>query len=169
MLEDIGKLTSGTSEVLLKMRRVQVDPGRRVLRQHSHTQFEIACIEHGNGSYTTANSIHPMEQGDMFVFASNESHCITEAGKDGLVLVNLHFEPRYLLEDHADAFSVSRAGLCFAHADSFENRIPSTRAQKMRNYFSVIASELSDRKTEYALSVCSTLNLLPIDLIRSHG
>lgn len=169
MIREIGQLVSGNGETLLKMWSVFVDPGRRMLRQHSHTRFELVLVRHGSGRYTTADREWPMEPGDMFVFSSNEFHCISQAGDTGMEIINLHFEPGYLLEDGENSLAQHHAGFCFSHDPKFENRIPADKAVTMRQFFQQMATELELQKPEYGLSVRSILNLLLIHLLREHG
>jgi hypothetical protein len=83
-----------------------------------------------------------MSPGDIFIFSSNEYHCITEVGEKGLKLTNLHFEPRYLWGTSTDSFSETNMNICFSHNKDFENKIlkymSKNRYKKevlSRNYF----------------------------------
>lgn len=169
MVHTLGELTSRTGEVLLKMWQVRVVPGKRVLQRHSHTQFEIVLVNCGRGSYTTTAGVKVMEPGDMFIFASNEFHCITEVGGDGLEITNLHFEPRYLLMEGADSLSQANQNFCFAHAKSFGNRIPKDECGLLREMFCELQQEMTAKRPEYPVSVRALLNLMAVRLIREHG
>lgn len=168
MVEDIGALTVG-EETLLKMWRVSLSSFKRVLQRHSHTRFEITVVERGAGSYTTPAGVLPMRAGDVFVFAGNEPHCITAVEDEGLRIVNLHFEPRYLFGRAGDTLSERHLDFCFAHAPDFSNRIPAERAEKLCSLHGEVAKELQEKRDEYALAVKSLLNLMLIALIRDHG
>lgn len=168
MVEDIGALTVG-EETLLKMWRVTLSSFKRVLQRHSHTRFEITVVERGAGSYTTPAGVLPMRAGDVFVFAGNEPHCITAVEDEGLSIVNLHFEPRYLFGRAGDTLSERHLDFCFAHAPDFSNRIPAERAEKLCSLHGEVAKELQEKRDEYALAVKSLLNLMLIALIRDHG
>ena len=169
MVHMLGELTSRTGEVLVKMWRVQVEPGKRILQRHSHTQFEIMLVNSGSGCYTTTSGVKTMEPGDMFVFTSHEFHCITEVGNQGLEITNLHFEPRYLLADGADFLSQANQNFCFVHAKSFENRIPGENCGMLRELFLQIQQELTEKRQEYPVYIRAMLNLLAVRLIREHG
>lgn len=168
MVEDIGALTE-SGESLLKMWRVTLSSFKRVLQRHSHTRFEITVVEKGAGSYTTAAGVLPMRAGDVFVFAGNEPHCITAVEDEGLCIVNLHFEPRYLWGRAGDSLSERHLNFCFAHAPDFSSRIAAEDAAALRTLHGEIAEELREKRDEYALAVKSILNLLLITLIREHG
>lgn len=169
MVHTIGNLTARSGDVLLKMWQVQVEPGKRPLQRHSHTQFELVMVNSGSGSYTTQTGIKPMLPGDFFVFASNEIHCITDVGEDGLRITNLHFEPRYLLSESGDAFSERNANFCFAHGESFQNRIPAEKTAVLERLFRGIEQGIREKPAEYPLEIRSLLNLLIVEIIRHHG
>jgi AraC-like DNA-binding protein/quercetin dioxygenase-like cupin family protein len=169
MVRTLGELHSRNGDVLLKMWQVSVEPGKRVLQRHNHMQFEIVLVNSGSGKYTTNDGVKDMEPGDMFVFASNEFHCITEVGETGLVITNLHFEPRYLLADGVDSFSQSNQNFCFAHAKNFGNKILKEDAGILRDLFCEVQNELTGKAAEYPVSVRALLNLMAVRLIRNHG
>ncbi len=167
MIQPIGSLFSRAGEELLKMWQVQVEPGRRLLQCHSHTRFEIVLVESGGGDYTTDCGVLPMEPGDVFVFASNEFHCITDVKPEGLVITNLHFEPRYILTDAGETLGKSNINFCFGHQKGFENRLPDSR--ELAGLMMDIRRELTEQGAEYALAVRSLLNLFIVRLLRHHG
>lgn len=166
---DIGNITDSRNIPLLKMWRVDVPAGKRPLRQHQHLNFEIMTVNGGSGTYTTASAEYPICVGDVFVFSSNESHCITNVGKEGLQITNLQFDPMYLRNDQygtGDSLSSGSLNFCFGHSQEFCSRIPASDAAKLTALLSHIRSELTGKEQEYALSVRSYLNLLLIRLIR---
>lgn len=169
MQTEIGSIRASDSNVLLRMWSVSVPAGERPCRLHSHLCFEIALVEAGSGRYTVGNRVYPMETGDLFVFASNEQHCITDVGKTGLTIVNLHFEPRFIWGHSADSFSEANINFCFTHDPAFVPRIPAKDAETLRSLHGMIRAEFDCRMTEYALNVKSYLNLMLVELIRAHG
>ncbi|MBQ7840425.1 MAG: AraC family transcriptional regulator [Lachnospiraceae bacterium] len=169
---DIGSITDAHGIPLLKMWRVDIPAGKRILRQHHHLNFEIMRVNGGSGIYTTSSAKHPISAGDVFVFSSNEFHCITDVGKDGLQITNLHFDPVYLRSTpyHTnDSFSLRSLNFCFGHNPSFLSRIPAGNSMNLTGLLSNIEQELTNQKQEFALSVNSYLNLLLILLIRDFG
>ena len=166
MTEPIGELLLQNGMPLLKMWVTTVLPGDRPFVRHSHTRFEIMAVNSGSGEYTTENEVYPMQPGDVFVFSSNEVHCITRAGEDGLSITNLHFEPRYLAGgEEGDSF----IPFCFSHSPSFENRIPAERADELRRNLLRIRGELLQGSAEYAVAVKAHLYLILIALLRHHA
>ena len=168
MINELGEIgTSGG--VLLKMWEVSVPSGSRPLVRHSHIRFEITLITAGSGIYTVGDKKYAIKPYEIFVFASNEQHCVTEVGKDGLKMINLHFEPRYLWGRSFDSLSNVNTNFCFQHSPNFENCIPADRARQIRGLFASAVEEFSKKKPEYALQIKSLLNMIIIELIRNFG
>ncbi len=166
MIRNIGSITSSDGTSLLKMWSVSVPSGNRVLQRHGHICFEITLVERGSGVYTVGEKDYRMEKGDIFIFASNEQHCITEVSSKGLEIINLHFEPRYLWGYSADSLSEESINLCFSHNKDFENRIKESDASELKKIFHKIKAEFEQQNKEYKLTVKSLLNLFLIRLIR---
>lgn len=164
MSRAIGELLLENGAPLLKMWTIDVDLKQRPYVKHSHTRFEITVVNGGRGVYTTENAVYPMEEGDVFVFSSNEIHCITETDGE-LSITNLHFEPRYLSDD----FSNGYMNFCFYHSMDFSNRIPSEKAEKLRFHHDMIREELSGGETGCQVAVKAHLDLMLIDLLRNHN
>lgn len=162
----LGSIQDLSGNMLLKMWNAEVPAGKLLYQHHSHICFEITVVDSGSGIYTTNSGAYPMQSGDIFVFSSNEYHCITEVGEDGLGLTNLHFEPRYLWGNPSDSFSEANINLCFYHSKDFNNRIPADKAGVIYGYVEQIKNELKNQKSEYQLQVKSLLNLLLISLLR---
>ena len=168
MINELGEIcTSGG--VLLKMWEVSVPSGSRPLVRHSHIRFEITLITAGSGIYTVGDRKYTITPGEIFVFAGNEQHCVTEVGKNGLKMINLHFEPRCLWGRSLDSLSVANANFCFQHSPNFENCIPAERAGQIRKLFLAITAEFAEKRNEYTLQIKSLLNMIIIELIRNFG
>ena len=168
MINELGEIgTSGC--VLLKMWEVSVPSGSRPLVRHSHIRFEITLITAGSGIYTVGDRKYTITPDEIFVFAGNEQHCVTEVGKDGLKMINLHFEPRYLWGRSFDSLSNVNTNFCFQHSPNFENCIPADRARQICGLFTSVAEEFSKKKPEYALQIKSLLNMIIVALIRDFG
>lgn len=168
----IGHITDAHNNTLLKMWEVSVPEGRRPLTKHQHLNFEIMMAKSGNGVYTTASGNHPIASGDVFIFSSNEWHCITEVGKSGLSITNLQFAPTFIRSGYSsitDMTSALNSNFYFYHSPAFQNRIPAMNTLHLKPLFASIREELETQQQEYALSVKSTLSLLLINLIRHYN
>ncbi len=167
-VENIGEITTANGEALLKMWHAIVDPEIRGMRHHNHTRFEITLVVSGSGVYSTPTGVFVIQKGDVLVFSGNEWHCITEIHDCGLELINLHFEPRYLLGNSHNSLSEKHMDFCFAHSSEFKNYIPAKDAGFLAEQILRIEHELKEQPDEYALCIKSHLNLLLISLIRDY-
>lgn len=165
----VGQLLLGSGETLLRMWDVDVMERNRPFVKHAHTRFEFTIVVSGTGEYTTERTVYPMEPGDVFVFSSNEVHCITKTGPEGLVMANLHFEPRYLSEDFYDTAGESYLSFCYSHADSFQNRILAKDAVVLRSHFEQMKAEFARHEIQYPLAIRAHLQLMLVELLRTHG
>lgn len=168
MSHPIGELVLENEKPLLKMWSINVAPGYRPFVKHSHSRFEITVVNSGSGKYTTERTTFPMVTGDVFVFASNEVHCITDVSEEGLSITNLHFEPRYLALKE-DVGNNGFLQLCFLHSEEFENRIPSNKATTIRINHDNIKKEFEENDELLPKAIESYLNLILIDLIRNQN
>lgn len=168
MAQPIGELIIEDEKPLLKMWSIDVKPGSRPFIKHSHSRFEITVVNSGSGKYSTEKAVYPMVAGDVFVFASNEVHCITNVDKDGLSITNLHFEPRYLALKE-DVENCGFLQLCFSHSEEFQNRIPFKKAETIRTYHNNIKKEFEQNGELLPKAIESYLNLILIELIRNQN
>ena len=168
MINELGEIST-SGGVLLKMWEVSVPSGSRPLVRHSHIRFEITLITAGSGIYTVGDRKYTITPDEIFVFAGNEQHCVTEVGKNGLKMINLHFEPRCLWGRSLDSLSAANANFCFQHSPNFENCIPAERAGQIRKLFLAITAEFAEKRNEYTLQIKSLLNMIIIELIRNFG
>lgn len=169
MIKEIGELLGSDGSKLLKMWEVSVPHGKRQLIRHSHICFEITLITDGCGIYTVGDIEYAIKPGEIFVFASNEQHCVTEIGENGLNMINLHFEPRYLWGRSFDSLTPLNTNFCFKHSETFCNCISPDRANALSGFFLMIAEEFDKKRAEYALQIKSLLNMIIINLIRNQG
>ncbi len=156
---------------LLRVWQMRVPPFQRPFRAHHHVPFEIVEFTHGNGIYRTGQASYDIQAGDVFVFASNEVHCITETGTDGLAYWNLHFEPRYLWGSRYDSLSPAHQTFCKGHAETFSNRLPRNHpaTEQIRQLLSEIRTEMESQKSEYGVMVRGRIMEIAVSLIRELG
>lgn len=169
MTTEIGAVTDTNNDPIFRMWKVNIPSGKRPLMHHSHFNFEIMHVNSGCGTYTTARTVYPILPGDIFVFSSNEFHSITNVGREGLQITNLHFNPQFIQSGHSDSNTKINIHFCFSHHSEFSNRIAHDDAEKLSALFQQIESELTSGNTEYILSIKSFLQLLLIYLVRDHN
>ncbi len=168
-MKKIGELFIESGEPLVKMWDVRVEKRERPFARHSHSRFEITVVNSGSGEYTTERKVYPMNRGDVFVFSSNEVHCITKVDDGGLSITNLHFEPRYLSDAFSKDFGDSYINFCFSHSAEFENRIPSDAATALREHHVAIREEFINKKMQYPIAIRARLHLMLLGLLRNHN
>ncbi|MBR0319901.1 MAG: helix-turn-helix transcriptional regulator, partial [Clostridia bacterium] len=168
MIETVGEMYTPAHKLLLKMWHVHVPPGKRPFQRHFHTRFEIMLVQSGGGVYMTDSGAHPMAANDMFVFAGNEFHSISDVSSEGLVITNLHFEPSFLLEKSDTAMRNTYFNLCYTHSKEFCNRIAAAESIPLRALFHSIEQELLHPQAAQSLAVSAYLQLFMTQLIRQH-
>ena len=153
------------SEFLLTAVEVKVDKGKRMLREHRHSRFEIVHFRSGEGIYSVNGHNYSIKPNDIFVFSSNELHCITDIFEP-LDFVNIHFEPRFFWGSRFESFS--DAGMFFHHSKQFSCRLPrsSRGAVTVANLIEGILRETTDKREEYKMMARSLLTDIMIILIR---
>lgn len=169
MIKELGELYGSDGGMLLRMWEVSVPSGERPLVRHSHICFEITLITEGSGTYTVGDKKYDIKPDEIFVFSSNEQHCITEIGENGLKMINLHFEPRCLWGRSFDSLTPQNTNFCFKHSEDFCNCISPDRANVLSGFFTMITEEFDKKRPEYALQIKNLLNMIIIDLIRNQG
>lgn len=81
----------------IRIRRSTASFRHRPYFAHKHSDFEISYVLAGSGNYRIEGEDCRFAGGDIFVFGTNEVHCITDTyGDEPLVLCNIQFEPRLL-------------------------------------------------------------------------
>lgn len=124
MAEKIGQLTGPAGNVLCKMWMVNIAPKSRPFLPHRHREFEIALVLNGCGEYRTQNKVYLIKKGAVFLFCSNEIHCITKiSGAANLQILTLQFAPDLIEPYVTDYNGVSCRDLIYTHAPEFENCI----------------------------------------------
>lgn len=154
-----------TQNFLVKFFDVTVEPFNRRFVNHKHTYFEMTYFKSAFGVYKTSNAEFDIQPGDIFVFSSNEPHCIVELNsKAPISFTNIHFDPKLLWGNDLKALSFANPDICFKHSKMFQNRLlrnhPAT--EKIIKLFAEIGEEFKNKSDEYELSV--NLNIIKIIL-----
>ncbi len=148
------KIISDGGQTLLKIFHSAVEPGERVYRKHHHTEFEISVFEGGSGIYSVYDKKYFFNEGDVFLFASNEEHCITKIDAfSPMNLLNLHFEPRFVWSSGNDMFDFKFLNIFTNRNEKFENKLDKNHAstKKIRSLIKKIETELDNKDEEAKL------------------
>jgi len=157
-------------KTLMQLYHSTTKSGKRSYREHHHTQFEISYFKSGSGIYKVGNKTYGFDKGDIFVFSSDEVHCITEISeKEKLNLINIHFEPRFIWSDNSE--SCDLLGIFFDRNEHFSNKIEKNNPHTLRitQLIDMIEDELTDKKTQYRQMVKMHISHILILLMREYG
>ncbi|MBE6702170.1 MAG: helix-turn-helix domain-containing protein [Ruminococcaceae bacterium] len=149
--------------VTIRAYHSSVQPGDRGYREHHHTECELSLFLAGNGVYAVGEQRYEFSAGDVFLFGSNEAHCITSVQSD-LDLLNFQFEPRILWEHPENAELLS---LFTARNKHYQHRI----AQNDRSLNGILLSlegEIEKKATGYAVQVKYLLFSALIHIMRQY-
>ena len=117
-------LADEADNVVIKAYHSMLPPQSRAYQAHHHTECELSFFFRGSGVYRMEDRCCEFRAGDVFLFGSNEAHCITEIREDmdlalearnKLLQTVLHGEPALerweTLGQYAEAAGVTRKSL----------------------------------------------------------
>ena len=139
-------------------------PQRRAYNAHHHTECELSVFLSGRGTYTVGEKAYPFEAGSVFLFGSNEEHCITEITEE-INLLNVQFEP-YILWERPDTMEL--LSLFNARNTSFENRFRDETGEIL-NCLRSLENELSLRLPCYTMTARYYLFMALTHIIRNYA
>lgn len=147
---------------IIKTFRSSVPEGPRPLREHHHTECELSVVICGAGIYRSGSKSYEFSSGDMFLFGSNEAHCITDVHTP-LTLLNVHFEPRLLWESEEN-LEILRL---FAPRDDERVNMICSSDTVLREMIMHIERELCDSTVGYSVIAKSELLSALVHIMRS--
>lgn len=167
MISDENIFTDSSQNLLIKTFFSIKQPEKRVYREHHHAECELSLFVQGSGVYKVNGKSYAFHDGDVFLFNSNEIHCITEINSD-CMLLNIHFSPRLLWSDIDNAELLK---IFFARNSSFENRIDRSNPKTdiIRNNILALEKELAQKRPGYAVAAKYLLLSCFVLLIRDFG
>ncbi len=156
-------------KTLMELYHSTVKSGKRNYREHHHTQFEISYFKSGSGVYKVGTKSFRFEKGDVFVFSSDEVHCVTSIEEhEKLDIVNIHFEPRFIWADNS---SRELLGIFFDRNERFSNRIDKNNpcTELIVKLINSIEEELTHKKNQYRQMVKMHISHILILLMREYN
>lgn len=102
MKRDEKILADARGHTMIRSYHSSLPPQQRPYREHWHTECELSVFLTGSGVYAVGEATYEFRAGDVFLFGSNEQHCITSV-HDEFELLNIRFEPRLLWEQRDSA------------------------------------------------------------------
>lgn len=161
-----------TELVMLRFFHSIQQPFRRAYFEHQHTAFEISVIRSGRGLYQLKDRVYEFHPGDVFMFSTNEVHCITEILSDEpLDIMNLQFEPRFIWMPGGERFDYRYLSIFFHRSAAFchQLRHDDPRADGIRALLADIEEEFARKEESYDLMVKNKLLTLLVHVRRSYA
>ena len=156
-------LSDDYENILIRSYHSLLPTGTRPYREHHHTECELSLFLSGRGIYAVNGRHYTFEAGSVFLFGSNEAHCITEIHED-FDLLNIHFEPR-LLWEHGE--TVELLNLFAARSKNYSNQI-AVRDRALNELILSLEGELADQRACCAIKAKYLLFSALVHIIRSY-
>lgn len=147
----------------LKTFHSSVSPAKRTYNAHHHTECELSVFIDGQGTYSVAGREYPFMPMDVFLFGSNEEHCITSIDKE-THLLNIQFEPRILWEQSEN---IELLKLFSARTKHFSNRFESSDTT-LSGIIISLENELKNKNIGYKIHVKYLLFSALIHIMRNY-
>ncbi len=163
-------LTDLKGRNILSFYHAKAPSGIREFREHSHTECEIALFVSGEGIYSVLGKSYPFSVGDVFLFAGNEVHYITEISDSApLDVIGIQFEPKLIWESGYENLPLLK--LFTDRSDLFENRISrdNEKTEEIRLSILEIEKEFSEKKEGFELKIKMLLFSVLLTLLRDFG
>ena len=155
---------------ILSFYHAKAPSGIREFREHSHTECEIALFVSGEGIYSVLGKSYPFSVGDVFLFAGNEVHYITEISDCApLDVIGIQFEPKLIWESGYENLPLLK--LFTDRSNLFENRISrdNEKTEEIRRSILEIEKEFSEKKEGFELKIKMLLFSVLLTLLRDFG
>ena len=136
---------------------------KRNYNAHHHTECELSVFIDGEGIYAVRGKEYNFKPMDVFLFGSNEEHCITAIDKE-INLLNIQFEPRMLWENSEN---IELLRLFSARSEYFLNKFDNSD-KKLSSLILSLEKELQDKKPGYKIEVKYLLLSALIHIMRNY-
>lgn len=167
----ISSSGQSNAENLLRIYESEAGFARRNFTEHHHSAFEISYIKSGRGVYRIGSKEIDIEPGDIYLFSTNEVHCITEIHDNRpMVLLNTHFEPRFIWSPQGNVFDESFLRIFLNRNENFSNRLdrrnPTTK--EIASLLLRMQKEADEKPEAYELMIKTYLLNILVLLIRNY-
>jgi len=156
---------------LLKAFHSKRAPFKRENTRHFHSAFEISLILGGRGIYQVNEKSYDFREGDIFLFSTNEIHCITEVltGED-LHILNLQFEPRFVWIPGNDTFDLRYLDVFFHRSELFQHQLKhdDSRSYEIKKLLMTIDAEFQKKSDYYEMMVKNMLLTALVHIRRNY-
>jgi len=156
-------LYDDTNIPYIKTFHSSVSPTKRRYNAHHHTECELSVFIDGEGIYSVRGKEYHFKPMDVFLFGSNEEHCITAIDKE-INLLNIQFEPRILWERSEN---IELLKLFSARNEHFLNHFDSSDTTLSTLILS-LENELRNKNIGYRINVKYLLLSALIHIMRNY-
>ena len=163
---------SDNGRFLLRIYESRAEFSRRNYTEHHHSAFEISYIKSGRGVYRIGGREIDIRAGDIYLFSTNEVHCITEIhDNQPMVLLNIHFEPRFIWSPSGNALDESFLRIFLDRGEGFSNRLDRSNptTDEIAALILRMQKEADERPEAYELMIKTYLLNILVLLIRNYN
>ena len=162
----IGTLNNKNNTPVCKMFISSADTRAKSYRIHKHIEFEISLILKGTGIYDTKTGTYDIRPGDIFLYSTNEYHCITDIfernGIGHMELLNLHFQPSFVWSIGNEYLANSYLKIFFNRSKNFQNRLDRDNPAILRLTEQMISIKEEFENKEYDYDICIKTKILEL-------
>lgn len=171
LLNEYAIMSDTGNTELLRLYNSYAVRGKRQLANHHHSMIEISLIKRGSGAYTVGDQIYDIKAGDVFMFSGDEPHCITQIDTKDMLILNLHFEPRFIWSPGNSMFDAKYLRVFLNRAADFSNRLEreSDPTPEIGSLLMSMEHEFEAAEPEYELMVKIKLLTILVLMSRSRG
>lgn len=175
MQKIIGTLVNKFNAPVCRMFISAADPRADSYRVHKHIEFEISLVLEGNGIYDTKSGTYDIRPGDIFIYSTNEYHCISdifpENAEKGMTLLNLHFLPTFVWSTGNDYLTNNYLKIFFNRNKNFTNRLDrdNPAAKKIAEQMLSVKYEFEKKDFDHDVLIKTLIVQLMIAIHRNFG
>ena len=157
----------GISELPFTVTIRKPDFSSREFAPHKHKEFELALFIDGSGVYKTLDSQYDIAAGDIFLFSTDEIHCITDITSP-MSVITIKFEPRFIWAGENPFFDVKYLQIFFGKDIKSGNRLNRNNPHigEIRMLMREMEHEFTDKPEEYEMMMKIQLVMLLVKIKR---
>lgn len=140
-------------------------------RCHWHYNLEISCIFSGEGEYLVEDRLYEVNEGDIFLFNSEENHGLGVNSHGELHNIVIALDPRFIWSLESSLFDIRYLKMFYERSPGVGNRLEhhSPSAVIIGALFRDIIQEMRMKPPEYALMIKTKLLTILVELLRHLG
>jgi len=167
-MQILGEIKNSNGHNVLKMFISEAEPRKNNFRFHKHTEFELSLILKGKGFYKVSDKIYDIKENDIFIFSTNEQHCITDIDEGNMKILNLHIQPSFLW-DNSNFEKMNFMKVFFDRNYNFTNRLERSNVEcaKIKETILNIKNEFDYKKPDFDIVIKQNIIMCLIIIMRN--